>query len=343
MKITRKILEDAVNEGILSSEQAADLHGYLRNSPSSGPSFDFTHLLYYMGGLIAIGAMTLFMTLAWEAFGGWGIFFISLAYAGVGLKLSENFQNKGFAIPAGICATFAVALTPLGIYGLQQALGFWPDETAYQDYHRYIKWHWIYIELGTLVAGLIVAWRYKYPFLIMPIAVTLWYMSMDIAAMISGERADFELRALVSMYFGLLMTLLAFWVDFRAKGRADYAFWLYIFGVIAFWGGLTSQGSDSEISKFIYFAINIFMTLVGVVIVRRVFVVFGAIGCCTYLGYLSYEVFSDSLLFPFALTAIGLAIIYLGVLWQKNEKTITEKSRSMLPAPLREFLESKVE
>jgi hypothetical protein len=40
-----------------------------------------------MGGLIAIGAMTLFMNLGWESFGGWGIFFISLAYAGIGFKL----------------------------------------------------------------------------------------------------------------------------------------------------------------------------------------------------------------------------------------------------------------
>ena len=97
------------------------------------------------------------------------------------------------------------------------------------------------MEFGTLIVGAIVAWRYKYPFLIMPRAVTLWYMSMDIASMIAGGRADFELRSLVSMYFGLLIVLLAFWVDFRAKGKADYAFWLYIFGVMAFWGGMTAQ------------------------------------------------------------------------------------------------------
>ena len=39
--------------------------------------------------------------------------------------------------------------------------------------------------------------------------------------------------------------------------------------------------------------------------------------------------------------AVGLLIIYLGVLWQKNEKALTEKSRSLLPRQLGEFLESK--
>lgn len=341
MKITREILDDAVGEKIITAEQAAKLHNYLTGLPSVGPTFNFTNVLYYLGGLIAIGAMTLFMNLGWESFGGWGIFFISLAYAGIGLKLTGIFQIKGHAIPAGICATFVVALTPLAIYGLQQALGLWPDESAYREYHRYIKWHWLYMELGTLIAGLIIAWRYKYPFLMMPIAVTLWYMSMDVAVMIMGDQYDFQFRALVSMYFGLLMILVAFWVDFRSGEKADYAFWLYIFGVMAFWGGMTAQESDSELAKFVYFCINLFMIAVGVVIIRRVFVVFGAIGSCLYLGHLAWDVFEDSWLFPITLTAIGLLIIYLGVLWQKNEKALTEKSRALLPQKLREFLESK--
>ena len=342
MKVTKKKLDLAVLEGIISQEQSDKLFDFLKALPSIGPSFDFTHVLYYMGGLIAIGAMTLFMNLGWERFGGWGIFFISLAYAGVGLKLANNFQRKGHAIPAGICSTFVVALAPLAIYGLQQAMGWWPDHTPYRDYHHYIKWHWLYLEFGTLAVGAIIAYRYKYPFLLMPIAVTLWYMSMDIAAMLAGGRADFELRSLVSMYFGLAMTLLAFWVDIRSSKSGDYAFWLYLFGVMTFWGGMTSQHSDSEISKFIYCCINLALIGVGVVIVRRVFVVFGAIGVSIYLGHLANEVFKDSWLFPIALTAIGLGIIYLGLMWQKNEKKITQKVRSYLPLPLRELLEKRV-
>ena len=341
MKITKENLSDAVKKNILTPVQADELFDFLKSQPDIGPVFDFTHVLYYLGGLIAIGAMTLFMNLGWESFGGWGIFFISLAYAGTGLKLANHFQNKKLAIPAGICATFVVALTPLAVYGLQQASGLWPDDTIYNEYHRYIKWHWLYLELGTLAVGTIIAWRYKYPFLIMPIAVTLWYMSMDITAMISGGDITWELRKLVSLYCGLLIIGLAFWVDIRARKTADYAYWLYIFGVIAFWSGLSFQSSDSEIAKFIYFTINIFMIVVGVLFIRRVFVVFGAIGVCGYLGYLASSVFEDSWLFPVALTVIGFLIIYLGIFWQKNESQITEKARGYLPLEIRELLESK--
>jgi hypothetical protein len=112
--------------------------------------------------------------------------------------------------------------------------------------------------------------------------------------------------------------------------------------VIAFWGGLSLQHSDSELSKLLYLCINLVMITVGVLLVRRVFVVFGAVGSCGYLGHLADHVFEDSWLFPIALTAIGLLVIYLGVLWQKNEQAITQKARDLLPGALRELLESRL-
>ncbi|MDN7127947.1 DUF2157 domain-containing protein [Pseudidiomarina sp. 1APR75-33.1] len=341
MDVTKKKLAEAADKNIISNQQAERLYEFLAAQSQDVPRFSFTHVLYYLGGLIAIGAMTVFMNLGWESFGGPGIVAISIVYAVIGLKVTNSFAAKNLVIPAGICAAFVVCLTPLAIYGFQQWLGVWPDESVYRDYHRYIKWHWLYMELGTLAVGIIIAWKYKYPFLIMPIAVTLWYMTMDITAMISGGDVSWELRKLVSLFSGLLMIGLAFWVDIRSHKKADYAFWIYIFGVLAFWGGLSLQSSDSELSKFIYFCINLLMIGVGALLVRRVFVVFGAIGSACYLGYLAFDVFEDSWLFPIALTAVGLGIIYLGILWQKHEKTITKKSRSLLPAPLREMLEAK--
>lgn len=340
MKLTRKKLEAAVAEDILSAQQAEKLYAFLRADVSSGPVFDLTHVLYYLGGMIAIGAMSLFMTLGWSAFGAPGILIISLIYAGIGVSLSERFQKKGFAIPAGICVTFSVALTPLAIYALQLWLGLWPDDTAYRDYHRYIKWHWIIMELGTLAVAALAAYRYRYPFLQMPVAVTLWYMSMDVAVMFA-DIDSFQFRAAFSMYFGLAMIAFAVWADLRSGKSGDYAFWLYLFGVMAFWGGMTSQHSDSELSKLFYCVINVLLILVGATIVRRVFVVFGAIGVSFYLGHLANSVFEDSLLFPFALTLIGLAIIYLGILWQKHEQALTRRLRSYLPEMLRQLLVDK--
>ncbi|WP_131781781.1 DUF2157 domain-containing protein [Legionella gresilensis] len=342
MKISRTDLTKAVEEQIISPEQAETLYQFIKQQANREVSFNFTNVLYYLGGLVAIGAMTLFMTLAWESFGAWGVLVITLIYALVGLVLTALFDRKNYKTPAGICATFVVALTPLAIFSLQKALGYWPtDDAHYRDFHTTIQAQWIMMEFGTLMVGLILAWIYRYPFMIMPIAVTLWYMSMDVAELIMGNYVDFEFKAIFSMYFGLVMILVAFWVDVRSRHTVDYAFWLYIFGVITFWGGMTAQSSDSELSKFFYLCINLLMIGIGVILVRRVFVVFGGIGCCIYLGHLAWQVFQNSILFPVVLTIIGLFIIYLGTLWQKNEVALTLKAQSFLPKTLQELLKSR--
>jgi hypothetical protein len=340
MKIDLEDLRAAARNGLPSDPQAERLWAFLAERQQDKPGFNFTHILYYLGGLIAIGAMTVFMTLGWERFGGWGIFAIALIYAGVGLWLTHYFlYRQRLEIPAGILAAFVVALTPLAVYGLQSALGFWAEGFAYRDYHTRIDWRWLLMELATLAVGSAMLWRYRLPFLVMPVAVTLWYMSMDLAPFLAGgEDPDWAFRKQVSLGFGLLMILLAFWVDIRSRHDRDYAFWLYLFGVVAFWGGLSLMQSDSELGRLLYFVINLFMIALGAVFSRRVFVVFGGLGCAGYLGYLAYDVFKDSLLFPFVLTLIGLGVIYLGVLWQRYEEIIGVRLQSWLPIALQELL-----
>ena len=82
-------------------------------------------------------------------------------------------------------------------------------------------------------------------------------------------------------------------------------------------------------------SINVAMLLFGAAIGRRVYTVFGALGIAAYLGHLSYKVFKDSLLFPLALMLIGLAVIWLGVLWQRHEAAINSALQRWLPERLR--------
>jgi hypothetical protein len=337
----RSEIEPAVREGILSAAQADRLVEFLSKSDATTPRFSFVHVLYYLGGMIAIGAMSLFMTLAWNRLGGWGGFVTACFYILLFLSMTHWFAaRKGLHIPAGIMATLAVVTVPLAIFSLQTALGHWHGR-EYRDYHVWIDWRWIFIELGTLAAGAVMLWRYRFPFMVMPIAVTLWYMSMDLAPFLYGDWFDWDIRKWVSLWFGLATVFFAFLIDLRSRHSADYAFWLYLFGVIAFWGGLSLMKSDSEVSKALYCLINVAMILAGAILGRRVFAVFGGLGVAFYLGHLAHKVFRDSLLFPFALTLIGLAVIAVGVMWQRREKEWSAAVRGFLPAEIRELLESR--
>ncbi|HEY2345886.1 MAG TPA: hypothetical protein VGH80_08380 [Xanthomonadaceae bacterium] len=343
MELNRKALDEAATAGIISNAQAGSLWDFLAARGKDQAGFQFTHILYYLGGLIAIGAMSLFMTIGWESFGGWGLFGIALAYAVGGLLLTEFFlHRKQLRIPAGITATFVVVLMPLAVYGLQRGLGFWPDATmGYREFHTLIDWRWIVMELATLACGTILLYRYRLPFMVMPIAVTLWYMSMDLTPFLFGDSdTSWDRRKDVSVVVGLCTLLLALVVDVRTRREPDFAFWLYLFGTMAFWGGLSSMQSDNELSKLVYLLINLGMIVVGAALARRVFVVFGGLGVAGYLGHLAYGVFKDSLMFPFALTLIGFLVIGLGVMWQRNEAALGAALRTLLPAPLRELVEN---
>ena len=341
MHLDRGMLQQAVADGLLQAQQLEPLWQHLQTQAAQRPGFRASHLLYYFGGLLAIGAMTLFMTLGWERFGGGGLIVICLIYAAGGLAVTEHLLARQLAIPAGICATFVLSLTPLLVYGIQTQLGWWSGDDAYRDYHYRIDWRWLLMELATLAAGAVLLWRYRLPFLVMPVAVTLWYMSMDLTPMLFGEDNDWVLRKWVSVAVGLLMTLLAFWVDLRARHSRDYAFWLYLFGVLAFWGGLSAMNSDSEWNKFIYLCINLGLLLMGAVLSRRIFVICAAFGVAGYLGHLAWDVFENSLLFPFVLTLLGLALIGCGLWWQRHEASLTRRLRQHLPLPLRELLATR--
>lgn len=343
MIITRANLKEAVKDGLLTEAQSEELWKFLLKKGGERPSFRATHIFYYLGGLIAMGAMTLFMNMGWEAFGGKGLFVIAFCYGLLGLVAAEGLYKKdGLKIPAGIMAAFAVALTPLAVYGLQVAMGYWEGGRIYRDYHVYIDWRWLSMELATLAAGGAVLRRYKIAFLVFPLAATLWYMSMDLVPFIfNNQDLTWELRRLVSLWFGLAMTVFAFWVDFKAAKKGDFAFWLYLFGLAAFWGGLSLLDASSPWGRFFYLCVNLLLLAIGAVLSRRTFAVFGGLGVVGYLSYLAWMVFENSLGFPFILSLAGFAIIGLGVFWQRKERRISEKLRTFLPQSFKEFLESR--
>jgi hypothetical protein len=358
MHIERSQLETAVERGIISDAQAAQLWALFEERAGAqaynGPRFTVTHVLYYLGGAIALGGMSLYVTLGWQQLPGVEIFLIAAAYAVVAFMLTRYLlEAKALPVPAGITAAFVVAMTPLAVYGLQRALGLWEPQKPYQAYHTLIDGRWIIMELATLAVGGAMLWRYRLPFLLMPVAVTLWYMSMDLAPLIyallygaDSTRAGWsvelwQVRQWVSVCFGLAVVAVALLADLRSTSGRDFAFWLYLAGVAAFWGGLTSMEAGSELGRIVYCLINVVMLFVGAVLSRRVFTVFGALGVASYLAYLAYRVFATSILFPIALTGVGFAVIYLGILWQRYEQEISLRLRSHLPPALRKLIEER--
>ncbi|MGA0565457.1 hypothetical protein ACO2RV_23775 [Ancylobacter sp. VNQ12] len=347
LEVRARDFDRAAEAGILNGDQARALWDFLaaqapKHAPTPEvPRFSFGHTLYYFGGLIAIAAMSLFMTLTWDALGPWGICTLALLYAAACWAMAEMLHARGLAIPAGLLAALAVCLVPLITWSAQNALGLWPEVSGaisgerLSQYHQWIDARWLTLEVATLIMGALALWRLRLPFLVMPVAVTLWYMSMDLSRWPAGEMGDvdFDHARRVSIVFGIAMCLMAGALDLyrRRYGTRDFATWLYLFGAFAAWSGITLSHSDSEMAKLVYGLFNAGLVLFGAVIGRRIFTVLGTIGVALYLGYLAFELFQDSLLFPLALSLIGLGIVGLGIWWQKHEASIVRRLSSVLP------------
>lgn len=323
-------LERAVAAGLLSGEQARELWQFLSTAEDAAakPRFDVVHLLWYAGALIVIAAMGLFTTEAWQRFGAGSLVTIAAIYGAAFALAGEMLWRRGLRIPGGLLITVAVTMAPLAVFGVQEWIG--PGQSAY----RLIKSDWAVMDVAAIVAGAAALARYRFGFLLMPVAVALWFLSMDVVQFLApGPELTFETRKLVSLVFGAVMMLAAWAIDVAA--RKDFAFWLHLFGLMAGWGGLTAMDSHGEVGKAVYCALNIGLLFASVFLQRRAYAVFGGMGVTIYLGHLAGVVFKDSLMFSFALSIIGIAVIVCGLWFHKHRRAIETWLTGALPAPLK--------
>lgn len=341
MKISREQFLSTGSDLKMPKEQLNAFWSALEKS-SLTETTPFAKYLFYFGALIVISAMTWFMSLSWEIFGGGGIFIIATLYAIVLTIVGALLWNKkDLRIPSGLLITIAVCMVPLAVYGLESYFHLWPEDDShehYQDFYNLVAGRWVFMELATIVAGVVALWYFPFPFLTAPIFFAAWFLAMDIVPLFFGKEATFDQKCWISLIFGLVLLVIGLFTDRRQK--RDYAFWSYFFGTLSFWGGLNCLVWDKgEGLLFLYFILNLLMMFFSILVKRNVLMVFGAIGAFAYLGHLAYDLFEDYVFFPFALSFVGLAVIYLGVLYQRNAQRISKAIFGLLPTSIRSFFE----
>jgi len=350
--IDERDLEAAVAAGVIDAATQANLLAFARqrgkplpagNDLASPPKFDAVHVLYYTGALIVIGAMGVFSTAAFGAMGGWALSVTAFLYAAGFILLARRLWRKPETrTPGGLAAAVAVSMAPLGVYGVQDALNLWSlaeRPGAYQDFFPLMNASWVYMEVATIAAAVVALRAFPFPFIVMVASVAIWFLSMDLALLLVHRNpiawaAEWTFRIDISLIFGLVTIAVAWAVDLKWAQLGDFGFWLHLFGALTFWGAL-SAGEGGPLAEALYCAINVGLIALGLFLNRRVYAVFGALGVCFYLGRLAYNYFSEVLGFTFALSAIGLAIIFAGIFLQRRQSAISAFLDAHMPAPLR--------
>ncbi len=339
-------LQDA---GVIDQDLRGKISHFLieRQTEKPAPRFDLTHVLWYVGALIIIGAMGLFTNDAFNRMGGWALTSCGLAYATVaGFAGHYLWTKKSLRIPGGLLLAVAVSMVPMIIYGIQDAMDLWKyaqgDPGEYKKFFPYIHGSWIYMEIATVAVAGLTAYFYRFPFILLIAAVALWFFSMDVAIWFlrsplnaNDYNFDFSTRRFVSIVVGLVVIIASWAMDLKRRGGVDMAFWLHIAGAAAFWGGLSMSDGGTELQKFIYLLINVGLLGLSLFLDRRVYAVYGGMGIAFYLGQLASRTFKDMILFSFALSAIGLLIIFLGLMLHRNRGRLAARLDANLPDVLK--------
>jgi hypothetical protein len=279
---------------------------------------------YYFGALLMISACAWFLGDKWRALGHVGVLTTCAVYATGAVTIGIWLRRQGYLVAGGLLVTVAVALIPLATYTVEDMLGLWPTgyPGSYARYYPWIHGSWIIMELATIVGAGVALVFVRFGFLVAPLAFSCWFLSMDLAALcmrvnlLTGRQREW-----VSLSVGLATIAVGFGLGRALRGKdgrtKDFSFWCHLFGMLAFWGGLSSLAGSSGIPLALYALINVGLMAVAVALRRVTFLVFGALGVWGYVGHLAYDIFKNSMLFPFALAGLGLGMI-LTTVWAQR-------------------------
>ena len=334
--ISEQRLRAAIERAGLPSDTYVRIHAELAGESQVSPGFEAAHVAYYLGALLIIGAMGWFITNAWDTLSGLTISAIAVLYEAVfgaiGLWL---FRRAATKIPGGILITVAVCMTPMAVYGIERQLGWWPanDPGSYTRFHPYIDGSWVMMEVVTVLIAAIALRLARFPFITAPAAYALWYLSMDATALIFGTHWTFKQECRISIAFGLLMMIVAYFLD--GQSELDFAFWFYLFGLLTFTGGLTLMGDGNQLGKAVYCLLHLILMALAIILQRRAFLVFGSLGVFIYLMGEAEGYFRNSFAFTIALTLIGALFIAAGILYKRKEAELTRHLYPLIPARIR--------
>lgn len=350
MKFDEKDLLLAQKEGIISADVFTKLIDFLSGlqkdkqpkqaSATSSEShtkvkFTLENFLYYFGAFVIIDTMGWYMANVYNTFGHAGMFVLSVIYFILFTVVGNFLWKKNKTTPGGLLYVCAVSIIPLAVWSFENMTGLMPAKyDSYSGFHIWVRSGYIFMELATILGGCIFLKFRKFPLLTLPICYALWYLSMDIVPLCLGsvQAPTWGMRNFSTVVFSLVMLGAAMKFDGKTKG--DYSGWLYIFGSTMLWGAIISIiwqfNGFNEVNYLIFALFSLAYMFVSIIIKRKVFMVWGAIGFFAYLSHLAYAVFKDSPIFPLVLVIIGLAIIFAGIYYAKNCDTIEQKLRNLI-------------
>lgn len=353
MIIKRETLEEAASAGMLKYGQIDNLLVFLaqqefkKSRESSAARFNAA-LLYYLGGLLALGAAVAFAGLAVNALGMGALLWFAALYGLCAVGVAQWCAQRGLAFPAALFSLLAIAMAAAATFAVQALYGQWDGGLKAASA---MDMRWLVIEAAALAVSLGLLYWLRQPFLLLPSAFGVWLLGMDLIPMLVqgadvlaafGLHSPEEVRKAYTLISGVLLVMFGLYIDLNRRPLDQrFAFWAYFGGLLAFCTAVPLLLSNHLTGKLLYLVVHLGLVMIGALLVRRVFEFFGALGIALVLGDLAWQIFREGMAVVSALTLLGLTLIALFAWWWRREPAFSARLREFLPQDMRKWINAR--
>jgi len=270
-------------------------------------------VLIWVGTLLVIGAHAWWSTSGYESLGIGLVLALTLVWQCAFLGAAEWSRRRGYGtLEAGFAAVVAF-YTPLAAYSVERLLGFRFAMGDFDAFYPYVSGGWVWMELASIAAAVLVLMRYRRPFVVLPMTVFAGFLAMDASTRALGgwdHQPAIEVAVLVC---GLAAITAAVVLDYRGWRR--FAFWPHLGGVwLIVWSlGLFCDGHYTlalMISGLIALSLGVWLARITYLAVAGV------------LGWAALGVSAHGAAFPFLLMVGGLGFIGFAVWLARKDSPV---------------------
>src|SRR5690349_16040869 len=279
-----RLIDVAVERGIIDTGQrdqlaalSAELTG-ARNRSHEEPDdtapkrevrrgFNAITVAYSLGALLVLFALAWFLLERWKVLGPFG----------------------------GLAIVLAVAMTPVWAWAILRLMGEMPDPAIYTDplsrYEPYVASRFMVLELATIGVALAAIRRVTYSVLGAPIAVALVALLLHLGQALGNPRFAWYTGPYYACVVACAMIAIGYAVERRQPPGEDYAFWVYLAGLLMLLVAYVSVWSFIGRWRHALPLVAVALVTASLYLRRRTFLVAGGIAAFGYLGYLAFDVF----------------------------------------------------
>ena len=327
---TEALLQRALSRGVITPEQHASILALAAEDGAAAREmprgFNWVTVAYALGALLIVFAGGWFLADRWLTLGPTGVLIVVLLYSLAAAAASMWLEKRSFPEAAGMAAMVSVSLTPVAVWAVESITGWWPVETwgrpYYPAYPAAEASRWLVAELATILGALLVLRRRAWSALVFPVAVALFGLVMHLPRAIGIDLTP-VLERWIMLTSALVVCAIADTVDRHVPrqagaGRGDMAFALWVVGLATLGFSLLAFWPTARLWRHGVPVLGIGAVVASLMIRRKSHLVFGVVLIFLYLLYLAAEVFRSTAYFPVALAALGGAMLFATVWFQRR-------------------------